>query len=526
MKMTLIFVLVFHLFCMRGFSQNQLELKDSFDCDKVLITTKIDHKLDNKTFNHLLSLVNRDNFEEFQRAYKAGGGVNIFEELNLTVNAEFPEFAKKRSQYNAQYGHTTNIDLARRTIASYLPRYISSDWLECQKLKVRTMKHLTGSQREKMQAEIRILRAELEFKRLQNPGIKISIKKKTLRNVIIKIQWRPPAYFTSSAKILSQYLKGGSVKNVPEGKLMNENPTFRNHLWERDIIIERDPKKEIGFGFTVGVDEISFSDSDVILPDNLEAMLFSALETNNISLVRSAIEMGADINATNKSQTPLMIASKNGYDQIVDLLLKQKSINVDAQDSIGQTALYQALDKPSLVTIKKLLEKGARPNIAINNIGYEKGVYYGWTPLNFASYSYYSYDKGSKWTDPSAPDKKHLYLRAIKILRDGGGKIYFEKQTRRWFFYITSNGQTDELKYMINSGKDANLHIDNQKNTCINLAAERCHIDIVKYLLGIPNIRLNLRNIYNDTPLIIAEATTCDKKTEISNLIRNAGGRK
>jgi ankyrin repeat protein len=78
----------------------------------------------------------------------------------------------------------------------------------------------------------------------------------------------------------------------------------------------------------------------------LTPLMISALY-NHINIMNELIIHGADINSTNfYGMNALMMACSNGHFHCVDLLLKQPSIIIDAQDKLNKnTALHQAIMK-------------------------------------------------------------------------------------------------------------------------------------------------------------------------------------
>jgi ankyrin repeat protein len=85
------------------------------------------------------------------------------------------------------------------------------------------------------------------------------------------------------------------------------------------------------------------------------------------------IEQGADVNATNvHKQTALGWVSDFAHDdmdnamKIVDLLLDHGA-DINAQDTNGDTALMKAGYKGNLVLLRRLLERGADPNLRRND---------------------------------------------------------------------------------------------------------------------------------------------------------------
>jgi SpoVK/Ycf46/Vps4 family AAA+-type ATPase len=70
----------------------------------------------------------------------------------------------------------------------------------------------------------------------------------------------------------------------------------------------------------------------------MKSELFSAAETGNISVLRTALSKGADINEVDESgATPLMIACKFGYTALVKFILSRGAA-IDLTDNKGMTA--------------------------------------------------------------------------------------------------------------------------------------------------------------------------------------------
>lgn len=119
-----------------------------------------------------------------------------------------------------------------------------------------------------------------------------------------------------------------------------------------------------------------------------------ACKSNNVELVKLAIQLGININYTDENgNTPLMIASKYGNNSIVKILLSQEIISkcelktefeelsekylektnqlvgpiqINARSNDGKTALYFACEEKNTETMRMLLNKKADQKISDN----------------------------------------------------------------------------------------------------------------------------------------------------------------
>ena len=67
-----------------------------------------------------------------------------------------------------------------------------------------------------------------------------------------------------------------------------------------------------------------------------------AIENNKTAIVRSLVELGADIeNRDSFKRTPLMYACKNGSKDIVEILLNYKA-DIKATNDVGDNCLNMA----------------------------------------------------------------------------------------------------------------------------------------------------------------------------------------
>ncbi len=149
--------------------------------------------------------------------------------------------------------------------------------------------------------------------------------------------------------------------------------------------------------------------------DQANQALIRAANNGDLNGVIEALDQGADINFRdpNQQQTPLIHASKKNHKDVVAFLLGNREVDINAQDNIGETALYTAAGECNPAIVELLLKKKADPNLGITNKTYQKGVYYGWNPLDIAVYL------------GRCPTKsKNTRCEAvITLLKNHGGKI-------------------------------------------------------------------------------------------------------
>ena len=95
----------------------------------------------------------------------------------------------------------------------------------------------------------------------------------------------------------------------------------------------------------------------------------------NVEDVRAALQAGGDPNTSEETgKTFLMCAIMRGKEEVVNLLLEQPSIEVNAKDDGDNTALHWACAGGNVAILNQLL---AVPGILVNER--ERGL--GWTPI-------------------------------------------------------------------------------------------------------------------------------------------------
>ena len=178
---------------------------------------------------------------------------------------------------------------------------------------------------------------------------------------------------------------------------------------------------------------------------------------------------GLDINKGNDlDQTPLILAIKTGCTAIVFQLFDQcgARIDVNAQDSLGKSALFYACEHNQDVLAMHLLARHADPNISDD---------FGTTPLMIAC------DRG-------------FQTIAMRLFRDNRLLVNpadHEGTTALW--YAARHGR-DELVVALLQRKANPNAADMQQKTPLIAAAEHGHLACVQALLHCKTINLNLRD--------------------------------
>jgi len=115
---------------------------------------------------------------------------------------------------------------------------------------------------------------------------------------------------------------------------------------------------------------------------NGRTALWHACDYGKEGIVDALLDANADQNiCNNQSDSPLLMASKNGHVQIVTKLLRQENNNVNQRWQHGWTALYNACLNGHEDVVDALLDANADPNICTE---------IGTSPLMIASREGYS----------------------------------------------------------------------------------------------------------------------------------------
>jgi ankyrin repeat protein len=102
---------------------------------------------------------------------------------------------------------------------------------------------------------------------------------------------------------------------------------------------------------------------------------FKAIKLDLDGQVRTLLRRGIDPNTIDEERgdTALILAVREDAAKVIDLLLQNKDVKLDARSRNGDTALMLAAYKNKPALVRALLDKGAEPNQT------------GWTALHYAA---------------------------------------------------------------------------------------------------------------------------------------------
>ena len=224
--------------------------------------------------------------------------------------------------------------------------------------------------------------------------------------------------------------------------------------------------------------ELLGESNNVVLAVNIGPLHWSVLHfsvwNNQYASVEKILDHpGLDI--INKlddfGQTALHKAAIKGFDEIVDILLKQKDVDVHAKDTKGATALFLAAKNGHTDVVSMLLKSLANPNVNL----------------------------GATLISPLEAARKEKHFDVVKVLLDHGAEGTEKEDYIKWLHHACGKEKPVEAvqevldiaknKASIQSKDIINEELDGQ--TLIFRAAARGSEDLVKHLIDKGAHKLN-----------------------------------
>lgn len=209
---------------------------------------------------------------------------------------------------------------------------------------------------------------------------------------------------------------------------------------------------------------------------DINDLLFSAAERGHEEVIELLLKTpSANLDAKNvDEQTPLLLAMKYSHEEIARKLVL-RGADPNCTDGLGRSPLIYAAKNGDLEMVKILLERGADPN-------HEDRL--GRSPLTYAA--------------------KNGDVAIIKILLERGADPNYE-DSLGWTLltYAAGNGDVAMVKTLLEGGADPNCRSKYGETTLLAYAAMNGDIVILKALLE-KEANPNCRSKYGRTPLTYA----------------------
>ena len=278
----------------------------------------------------------------------------------------------------------------------------------------------------------------------------------------ICVSWVIPDIDTSVLVTVSPDLLKvvGVISLKIDDKVLYEGPNEGCHILESAFL------QAVELGNVIAVDlllMVSTHPSEVanMAKRNGGTPLMIASAQGQNKVVELLLKAKADANACSNNETtainnqvtPLMLASQEGYNEVVELLLKAKgNPNVGLKD--GTTAIYIASQNGHSVVVSILLTSGADPNMTDSN---------GWNPLTVSS--------------------QQGHNEVVELLLKAKVDPNACNNNRATAIYIASqNGHSVVVSTLLISGGDPNM-TDSNGWTPLMISSYNGHNEVVELLL-------------------------------------------
>ena len=233
--------------------------------------------------------------------------------------------------------------------------------------------------------------------------------------------------------------------------------------------------------------------------------LHVACMKGDFSLVEALINHGADPNTMDVfGNTPLMLAIKNNFNEIVLSLLTQYGCDPNIKDNDGYSPLHVACVKGNLAIFQPLVSHG----VALESNTLILAIANSWNEVVFALLSEYGCDPNTKDNDGNSP----LHVACIKgnfdvikaLISHGADQNSLDSGNDAPITLAVKNGWDEVVLTLIREcGCDPNTK-DSHGRSLLHHTLEKGRYDLFKTLINTYNLDLNARDVFNETPLMLA----------------------
>lgn len=249
--------------------------------------------------------------------------------------------------------------------------------------------------------------------------------------------------------------------------------------------------------------------------------LCAAVSIEDISLIQWYLDQGDDINEFGAHHCPLTLAIQRNNRKIIDFLLEQDSIKVNAQPSpTYNTPLLEAAQNGYIDIINLLLENDANPN----QIGNYQKVTPFWLLLHANEQEDYDFDA----IEMLFPTSTEAIQKASKNSHWDDGHLNILMLACKWHSNLIKPIM-EKSHYLIDINSKSQ-HSWTALHFAVSMQNETplAQFDDIKYILSIPGIDINIQNKYDQTPLDIFEEhfdANLERHLDIQALLLSKGAK-
>ena len=217
--------------------------------------------------------------------------------------------------------------------------------------------------------------------------------------------------------------------------------------------------------------------ADIEVKDEMgRSPLHYASGVRELGIVKLLIKAGAKVCATdNTGGTCLHIVSAKGRTETVRYLVGLKDVDVNIADDKGYTALHSAVDKGHVDVVQVLIDAGADID-AKNNMG-RSPLFWAW---------------------------KRGKLDIVKVLVKAGADVCVTDNKGDTCLSLTAaNGRTETVRYLVGL-PEVDVNIADEKDfTALHSAVDEGHVDVVQVLIA-AGADIEAKDEMGRTPLHVA----------------------